>query len=67
MELRKKEYIDKLKGELDIIDKRYQHLINSNAMIGEDYRSQGLECWYENQRLSGIIDDLSTEISDQKE
>jgi len=48
MELTKKEYIDKLKGELDIIDKRYQHLINSNAMIGEDYRSQGLEGWYEN-------------------
>jgi len=39
MELTKKEYIDKLKDELQIIEKRYLHLINSNSMLGEDYRS----------------------------
>ena len=39
MELTKKEYIDKLKEELEVIEKRYIHLINANAMLGEDYRS----------------------------
>jgi hypothetical protein len=39
MELTKKEYIDKLKEELEVIEKRYVHLINANAMLGEDYRS----------------------------
>ena len=39
MELTKKEYIDKLKEELEVIEKRYVHLLNANAMLGEDYRS----------------------------
>ena len=39
MELTKKEYIEKLKEELEVIEKRYVHLINANAMLGEDYRS----------------------------
>lgn len=42
MEMTKKEYIGKLKKELDTIEKRYQHLLNENAMIGEDFRSQAL-------------------------
>lgn len=42
MEMSKKEYINKLKKELDDIDKRYQHLLNENAMIGEDFRSRAL-------------------------
>jgi len=39
MEATKKEYIEKLKEELEVIEKRYVHLINANAMLGEDYRS----------------------------
>ena len=39
MEMTKKEYINKLKKELDTVETRYQHLINENAMIGEDFRS----------------------------
>ena len=46
MELTKKEYIDKLKRELDTVDVRYQHIINQNSMVGEDYRSQALEAGY---------------------
>ena len=43
MEMTKKEYIDKLKKELDTIEIRYQHLLNENCMIGEDFRSQARE------------------------
>ena len=42
MEMTKKEYINKLKKELDTIEKRYQHLLNENAMVGEDFRSQAM-------------------------
>ena len=42
MEMTKKEYIKKLKKELDTIEQRYQHLLNENAMIGEDFRSRAL-------------------------
>ena len=40
MEMTKKEYIGRLKKELDTIELRYQHLLNENCMIGEDFRSQ---------------------------
>ena len=40
MEMTKKEYIGRLKKELDTIELRYQHLLNENVMIGEDFRSQ---------------------------
>lgn len=42
MEMTKKEYISKLKKELDTIEQRYQHLLNENSMIGEDFRSRAL-------------------------
>ena len=37
MENTKKEYIEKLKKELSTIEQRYQHLINEQIMIGEDF------------------------------
>ena len=40
MEMTKKEYIGRLKKELDTIELRYQHLLSENVMIGEDFRSQ---------------------------
>lgn len=36
----KKEYIDKLKLELDTVEARFHKIINENNMVGEDYRSQ---------------------------
>lgn len=43
MEMTKKEYIDRLKKELDTIELRYQHLLNENCMIGEDFSSRARE------------------------
>ena len=60
MEMTKKEYIDKLKKELDTIEIRYQHLLNENCMIGEDFRSQARE----NKLYS---DDLNDQIRRLKE
>jgi len=34
----KKEYISKLRYELDTVEERYMHVINENNMVGEDYR-----------------------------
>lgn len=62
MELTKKEYIEKLKEELEVIEKRYQHLINANAMLGEDYRSQGLEAYFVNVKLREDIVELKNQI-----
>ena len=39
IEQTKKEYIDKLKKELDGVEDRYMKLINQNCMVGEDYRT----------------------------
>lgn len=39
MEVTKKEYIDKLKRELENVEERYLFTINQNCMVGEDYRS----------------------------
>ena len=36
----KKEYVDKLKHELDTVEARFHKVINENNMVGEDYRSQ---------------------------
>ena len=49
MELTKKEYIEKLKEELD-------------AMLGEDYRSQGLEAYFVNVKLREDIVELKNQI-----
>lgn len=40
MEATKKEYIDKLRTELEGIDLRNQAQLMENAMVGEDYRSR---------------------------
>lgn len=43
MESSKKQYIDKLKRELDSIEEKWQAINNENCMVGEDYRSQAYE------------------------
>lgn len=39
MEASKRDYIDKLKRELDVVEDKWQMINNENCMVGEDYRS----------------------------
>lgn len=39
MEASKREYIDKLKRELDVVEDKWSAINNENCMVGEDYRS----------------------------
>ena len=64
MELTKKEYIEKLKKELDLIEVRYQHLLNENSMIGEDFRSRAIENLTYARSLEKTIDGLKENIKD---
>lgn len=41
-EANKKEYVAKLKHELDTVEHRFHKVINENNMIGEDIRSRAL-------------------------
>lgn len=41
-EASKKEYIGKLKRELDTVEERFAKHVHQNQMIGEDYRSQAV-------------------------
>jgi hypothetical protein len=66
MELTKKEYIDKLKKELDVIEKRYQHLLGENSMIGEDFRSQAYENIVKIRNREHTIESLKAEIAGLK-
>ena len=43
MEIIRRDYIGKLKKELDDVEGRYKQIINENCMQGEDYRSQAFE------------------------
>ena len=64
MELTKKEYIEKLKKELDLIEIRYQHLLNENSMIGEDFRSRAFENLCYARSLEKKIEGLNENIKD---
>ena len=65
MEMSKKEYINKLKKELDDIDKRYQHLLNENAMIGEDFRSRALNNLRRAEELQKKMDNMQIEMKEK--
>lgn len=62
MEMTKKEYIGRLKKELDTIELRYQALLNENCMIGEDFRSQALMNRLYSEKLEQQIADLNEKI-----
>ena len=62
MEMTKKEYIGRLKKELDTIEQRYQALLNENCMIGEDFRSQALMNKLYSQELEQQIADLKEKM-----
>jgi chromosome segregation ATPase len=42
-EITKKEYIQKLKDELENVEERFKKVINQNLMTGEDFRSQAVQ------------------------
>lgn len=67
MEMTKKEYIQRLKKELDTIELRYQHLLNENIMIGEDFRSRARENLLYATSLEQRIEDLEQTIKDLKD
>lgn len=56
MEASKKEYIDKLKAELDIVEEKWILINNENCMVGEDYRSQTIQRQEKIQFLNQIVD-----------
>ena len=62
MEMTKKEYIQRLKKELDTIELRYQHLLNENCMIGEDFRSRARGNLLHSVDLEQRIEDLQEKI-----
>lgn len=73
-EISKKEYIAKLKGELDTVELRWLKVINENNMVGEDYRSQAyinfhkyLKLKVQSQQSVEIIENLQAEIDDLRE
>jgi len=60
MEVTKKEYIDKLRKELDNVEERYIFTINQNIMVGEDYRSSAF-------KHTETINDLVVKLQERKE
>ena len=50
-EASKKEYIERLKRDLETVEDRFTKTINQNAMVGEDFRSQAYQNFH---RFMGI-------------
>ena len=67
IESTKKEYIDRLKRELDTIEQRYQQIVNENCMLGEDYRSQAHHNMERNIMLSRTVANLRDMIDAKNE
>ena len=70
----KKEYVAKLKNELDTVEARFLKVINENNMVGEDYRSQAyinfhkyLALKVQTQESTEIMDKMQEEIFKYKE
>ena len=55
MEASKREYIDKLKRELDVVEDKWQAINNENCMVGEDYRSQAMSLLDKLGELNQVI------------
>ena len=63
METTKKEYIDKLKRELDSIEEKYLQIINENCMVGEDFRSTAMLNLSHNIQLKDQVASLNEKIA----
>ena len=66
MEATKKEYINKIKQELDQVEEKWIHINDENIMTGEDYRSQAHRMTFMLQDLNKQIDDLNMQLTAQQ-
>ena len=62
MEATKKEYIDKLKKELENVEERYMLIINQNCMVGEDYRAYAFKHVDVIGELKGKLEEKRVEL-----
>ncbi len=65
MEASKKEYIDKLKRELDMVEDKWLVINNQNCMVGEDFRSLTIEMCTKVETLNQYVASRDVEISKQ--
>ena len=66
LEETKREYIDKLKKELETIERRYMQIINENAMVGEDFRSRAFQNYDTSVELTKERDAQKTQIKEMQ-
>lgn len=59
MEQSKREYIDKLKRELEVVEDKWAAINNENCMAGEDYRSEAF-------RLVSIVEELNQTVKNRE-
>ncbi len=62
MDQAKKEYIAKLKRELDNVEDKFQVIIDQTAMIGEDYFSRARENHFSNIILVAKYKDVCSRL-----
>ena len=62
-EASKKEYVDRLKKELDTVEERFLKVINENNMVGEDYRSLAWVNFDKQKRFKFELDVALEEIA----
>jgi gas vesicle protein len=67
METQKKDYIDKLKKELDLVEERWWAINNETLMVGEDYRSEALSLITQIGTLNQTVSDLEETNQNQQE
>ena len=67
MEASKRDYIDKLKNELDNIEEKWLYINNENCMIGEDYRSKAMEFVWQIKGLNQVIQKKEEKIMEKLE
>lgn len=67
MEASKREYIEKLKRELDSIEEKWMCINNENIMVGEDYRSAACEMRNLLAGLQATIEERELTIAERDE
>lgn len=67
METQKKEYIDKLKKELDIVEEKWSHINDQSLMLGEDYRSHALSLMDQIYGLRINVQELEDRVAEGDE
>lgn len=67
MEATKKEYIDKLKKELENVEERYMLIINQNCMVGEDFRAYAFKHVETIGDLKGKLEEKRVEVEQKRQ